>query len=57
MYVCSVCIGAMFCFLSDYCAAQCILSDIRAKLDLIRIEVAAIPSASLWLLPYGLPPG
>lgn len=28
-----------------------------AKLDLIRTEVAAIPSASLWLLPYGLPPG
>lgn len=33
-----------------------ILSDIRAKLDLIRTKVAVIPSTSLWLLPYGSPP-
>lgn len=33
-----------------------ILSDIRAKLDLIRTKVAVIPSTPLWLLPYGSPP-
>lgn len=55
MYV--LCVHVRFCCLSDCCATQRLLSDIRAKLDLIRTEVAAIPSASLWLLPYGLPPG